>query len=83
MKTQNTLYKDLESLTAWLESNNLDSSKHCHISIHTSVFNEEEAVKLAKEIKKLAPHAQVNGCSTSGVIYLGDIYDDETLISLR
>ncbi len=83
MKVYNILYKDLEQLTSWIKSKNLNKNNECLVSVHSALLQDEECVLLAKGIKNILPYANVNGCSVDSIIYDGDIYDNETLISIR
>ncbi len=52
------------------------------IRIHTAIHHEEEAVDLARFIKNLVPEAKIFGTSTSAVINLGKVANNQCVISV-
>ncbi len=83
MKVYNTLLTNMNQFTAWLREKDLNHENQCIVTIHTGSLTETECLELAKLIKELLPHAQVHGYPVSGVIYNGDIFEKETLVSIR
>ncbi len=83
MKIYNTLYDNFESFASWIKQNKLNSKCQCLISIYSSSLKDVECFELAKKIKEILPYAVINGSSSSGVIYNGEIFEHETLISIR
>ena len=82
MKTKSLLYKNNHSLEEWIHSQFFNKDKPCLVRIHAAKINVDEGVALAKIIKELLPEALIQGCLVSDVIYNGDIYKDEILISV-
>ena len=52
------------------------------IRIHTAIHLEEEAVDLARFIKNLVPSAKIFGTSTSAVIHMGKLVQNQCVISV-
>ena len=59
-----------------------DQSSDILIRIHTAIHLEDEAVDLARFIKRLVPRAQIFGTSTSAVIYSGKLLQNQCVISV-
>ncbi|MBR1864264.1 MAG: EAL domain-containing protein [Ruminococcus sp.] len=61
----------------------LDSKKgDILVRIHTAIHMEEEAVDLARFIKKLAPEAHIFGTSTSAIISWGKLIQNQCVVSV-
>ncbi len=79
-----TSFEEFEEIvTLENSSNGLDKDKECLVQIFTSILNQEDAVRLAKNIKKILPLAHVLGTSVCGVIYKGEQYDEATMITIE
>ena len=52
------------------------------VRIHTSIHQPDEAVELARFIKKQVPRAQIFGTTTSAVINWGRIVQNQCIISI-
>ncbi len=83
MKSYNSLYTSIENLDKWFETLDISNEKPCLIRIHTSSLNREQCVELSAHIKALLPTAIIVGCPVYAVIFNGEIYDKETIISVR
>ncbi len=81
MKSYNVLYENNWQIEKYISKIGLDDGENCFIRIHVTHSDKRDAVKLAAHIKSLLPESVLCGSSVSGVIYNGDIYNDETLIS--
>ncbi|MFI3212155.1 MAG: EAL domain-containing protein [Eubacteriales bacterium] len=62
---------------------NIDKEKECLVQVFTCMMEPDDAVLLAKEIKKILPLARIIGSSVSGIIYKGEQYDNHTLIMVE
>lgn len=82
MRYLNILYKGYENLTKTLERSGFQNERNCLVRIHTSSLNTSFAMELARRVKQLMPNANIIGCATSGVVYEGQIYTADTLISI-
>ncbi len=82
MKYLNILYRGYENLTKTLEQSEFKNERNCLVRIHTSSLDMSFGMELARRVKELMPYANVIGCATSGVVYEGQIYTADTLISI-
>ena len=83
MFTWNFQYISRSRLTEVFEQLTLDPSKgDILIRIHTAIHFGEEAVELAQFIKEKVPQAHIFGTSTSGVINMGRLSNNQCIISV-
>ncbi len=83
MLSFNFLYKEnLRELKEFMNTHTeIQEGENCLVRIHLSGKDGEKAVSIAREIKEVLPQASVVGCSTSGLIYNGEIYNEGVLVS--
>ena len=83
MFTWNFEYVSKARLAETLNQLMLNSAKgDILIRIHTAIHLEEEAVELARFIKRLVPGARIFGTSTSAVISWGKLVQNQCVISI-
>ncbi len=83
MFTWNFEYVSKARLAETLNQLMLNSGKgDILIRIHTAIHLEEEAVELARFIKRLVPGARIFGTSTSAVISWGKLVQNQCVISI-
>ncbi len=82
MKTLNNIYKNPLQIKEWIEENKLNDGNKCLVRIHPSSNDEKMFLDMAKNIKELLPFASIIGCNVSGIIFDGETYDNDTLISI-
>lgn len=80
MITLKHLYGGSIKFEAFLYQNNFDKDSECLVRIYTADCTQEEAVDIAKDIKKCLPNANIIGASGSGIIYEGEQYQHDTLV---
>lgn len=83
MRTVNILYNNLNQFKEAIIDNEFEFNKEYLIIIHTSIFEPNSALKLAKNIKKVLPLAQIIGTSANGLYYKNKQYDEGTLITIH
>ncbi|MFI3173497.1 MAG: EAL domain-containing protein, partial [Eubacteriales bacterium] len=81
MKKINCLYKNIDELKNDIKDIKGDQS--ILVQIFTSKLGKNEAVSLARDIQMLFPSAQIIGASVNAVIYNGEQYDVDTLITIE
>ncbi len=82
MKSLNILYTSFEQLLSCIDKEEIDKSKQCFVRINASCNNADMCLDLAKNIKGLMPKAVISGQSVSGVVFNGEIFEDEILITI-
>ncbi len=82
MKALNILYENYEQLQKEILAEEFNEQDGLFVRIHVSNSDKIAAVELAKKVREVLPTAKIIGCSTSGVIYDGEIYEDGVLISI-
>ena len=82
MKKYGTLYKDFKTFREEIQKQEIKLDCRYFVCIHTAKHAREEAVQVAREIKKQLPLAEIIGTSADYVIYNGDIVKDECLVLL-
>ncbi len=83
MYTWNFQYISRSRLTDTFEQLTLDPSKgDILIRIHTAIHFGDEAVELARFIKNIVPQAHIFGTSTSSVISMGKLANNQCIISV-
>ncbi len=81
MVSINLLYKTDTLLLE--EISKYDLNTNCFVQVLTSEMIEEEAIVLAKFIKRTLPNSQIIGSSVCSIIHDGEIYDKGTLIVIE
>ena len=83
MFTWNFQYVSKARLTETLNQLMINSEKgDVLIRIHTAIHLKEEAVELAKYIKKIVPSAHIFGTSTTAVFFHGKLIPNQCVISV-
>lgn len=82
MKEYCLLYKGKASFEEYIANVGLNYEKEYFVCIHTSAQEESEAVKVAKNVKSVLPHAKIIGTSVEYIIYHGKIIGNECLIMI-
>lgn len=83
MFTWNFQYVSKARLTETLNQLMINSEKgDVLIRIHTAIHLKEEAVDLAKYIKKIVPNAHIFGTSTTAVFFHGKLLPNQCVISV-
>ncbi len=81
MRTFHLLCNHANAIEPFVLENELNTQQACFVRIHYSGKSGEEAVVLAQTVKGLFPNATIAGASVSGVIYNGEIYEEQSLLS--
>lgn len=82
MVTYNFLYTSNQTLQEQLEEIKIPADASVLVRIHTAIHPEEQAVDLAKRIRRILPKACIFGTTTSSVIFHGRLMPDKCLISV-
>lgn len=83
MITFSTLYKDKESFIDFVNSQNIDTTKHSFIRVFTAIYTPLESLSMINVIKDVLPNSSLIGGSCSGVIFKGEAFDTETLVIIE
>ena len=81
MRTLNIIYSDIPNLEKFISINNLKNYNNILLQIFTGVCDKEFIYELVDSIKRLLPHIQIIGTTTSGEIYEGNSLNLSTLLS--
>ncbi len=82
MRSINILYQDKNQVEEYFHSFPLNQGENCLVRIHSAFVEQEESVRIAKEVKACLPKSQIIGCATSGNALAGEILDKSVLISI-
>ncbi len=81
MTTFHLLYQSDEQVKQFVNKPEFNEMCNYFVRIHYCGTDCEKAVQIAKSIKEVLPTATIAGVSASGVIYNGEIFEEDTLIS--
>jgi len=81
VRTLNIIYSDIPNLEKFISINNLKNYNNILLQIFTGVCDKEFIYELVDSIKRLLPHIQIIGTTTSGEIYEGNSLNLSTLLS--
>lgn len=81
MKTYSTIYRGYDELETFIKKNRMLTNKEYLIRIYTAVHSTEEAVCIAKNIRKFFPNGKILGSSAKYLIYNGKICEKECIIA--
>ncbi len=81
MRVYSLLYKSYQHLKEFVVNNQIDVNRKYLIKVHTSKLLKAETELLVQRLKLLLPNSDIVGCSVGGIIFKGQGYDHETLIS--
>ncbi len=82
MITYNHLFSDMQSFSAFLETNGIDPSARMLVRIHTALHGKQELPNLIAQMQQRLPHAEIVGCNSLSVIYNGRHMNKVCMISL-
>ena len=82
MRSVNFIYSDEEDFRAVISTGGFSPEKEYFVRVHTCVHTRENIMSFVKTILSYLPNAKVIGCSTSGVVFNGEIKKDCCLISI-
>ena len=81
MKTFNYKYSDNKDLLEFIKTLNIEKSENILVQIFTGICDVEFIQTLTSSISKTLPQSKIIGCTTSGEIVDGAIYELSTIIS--
>ncbi|WP_160685809.1 diguanylate cyclase [Clostridium sp. C2-6-12] len=81
MKQYGIVYTNFEEMNSFIKKQNINNNENILIQVFTSTVKIEFINKLIKEIVALLPNAEIIGTSTAGEIFLGNAFDNTTVIS--
>lgn len=81
MKTFNTLFRDLTQLREFMQDHEIVDDPHLLVRVHTGVHTEDTIQPFLHELCSLLPQASIIGGSHIAVIFQGEIFFHECLIS--
>lgn len=73
MRSVNFIYSDEEDFRAVISTGGFSPEKEYFVRVHTCVHTKENIMSFVKTILSYLPNAKVIGCSTSGVVFNGEI----------
>lgn len=82
MKSVNFLYSSEYDIEKLKFEEGLSPDKDYFIRIHTSIHSMDNIMPFVKMIERHFPKAKIIGCSTTGVIFRGDIHTEKCLVSV-
>lgn len=82
MRSVNFIYSDEEDFRAVISTGGFSPEKEYFVRVHTCVHTKENIMSFVKTILSYLPNAKIIGCSTSGVVFNGEIRKDCCLISV-
>ena len=82
MKSIGFIYKSDNQIDEIIKANNLDTTKEYLIRIHTCVHNADTIKPFIDAVRSRFPKAGIIGCSTTGVIFEGEIHQDCCLVCI-
>ncbi len=82
MRSVNFIYSDEDDLKSVINSENFVPDKEYFIRVHTCVHTKDNIMPLVEMILSYLPKSRIIGCSTSGIIFNGEIRSDCCMISI-
>lgn len=82
MRSVNFIYSDEEDFRAVISTGGFSPEKEYFVRVHTCVHTKENIMSFVKTILSYLPNAKIIGCSTSGVVFNGEIRKDCCLVSI-
>ncbi len=82
MKATNFLYQDEKTLNNEITTQIDNLSATFLVRIHTTNLSQDEAVKIASDIKNLLPNSAIIGCLVDSIIFNAKIHEVGTHISI-
>lgn len=82
MNSVNLIYSTEQEFENFILREELDTLRNYLIRIHTCIHTKENIKSFVDMIIGYFPNSKIIGCSTSGVIYNGDIHTDCCMISI-
>ncbi|WNX85433.1 EAL domain-containing protein [Agathobaculum sp. NTUH-O15-33] len=78
-----TLYTGPEDFAALLDARRFDRDTECLVKIFTAGMGKNEAVRTAREIKRLLPRAHLIGSTAAGIVFCGKQYEGATMVLIE
>ncbi len=83
MKTIDILYKNSITFKNEIDTFNFGAGEGAVARIHIAGASQEDALLVAKEVKKILPNSAVMGLSVNAIIYKGEILERGILVSIN
>ncbi len=83
MYSYNTIFSNNLNLEQFIRVHNIKEISQCLVTIYAPNKNTEECVQLAQYVKQQLPQAKISGCAVCAVVFDGEIYENDILLSFH